>query len=346
MEQRIYIVVLNYNNWMDTLACAESILANRYRNFRLIIVDNASTDNSMHYIRAWAEGDLESWTPPKHPLHALSFPPAAKPLDYLFFPESDYTADSDRGQQVILIQADANRGYSAGNNIGIRYARQKADYDAIWILNNDTVIAADALQRLVACAEARGARTGLLGTTLLFYDAPDKIQAFGARFNPFLSVQKHFLAHRTYSKALVAAFDQNRLDYIVGASIFLTRRCIERIGLMPEEYFLYFEEIDIALQCRRKGMDFAICSDAVVYHKESVSIKQENRRVNAFSDFYALRNRLLIAQKYHPRMLPTVYAGLLFSLILRLKRREFQSVRNILKIMTTRPSRLRELSFR
>ncbi len=345
-EQKVYVVVLNYNNWPDTLACAESILANRYRNFRLVIVDNDSDDGSMHFIRAWAEGRIDSWTPPKDPLRSLSWPPTPKPLDYLFFEEGSYDAADDRDQQLILIKAVANRGYSAGNNIGIAYARERGDYDAVWILNNDTVIAPNALQELIAFTQRHGESIGLIGTTLLFYDAPEKIQAFGATFNHLLSVQKHLLAYQTFTQKLVASFDQRQIDYIVGASLFMTSACLEAIGKMPEEYFLYFEEIDIALQCRKKGLDLAICFDAVVYHKESVSIKQKNQKINAFSDFYALRNRLILARKHYPYILPSVYAGLLLSLLLRLKRGEMRSVRNILRIIATPLSRLTHLSYR
>ena len=347
MNKKVYIVVLNYKNWADTIACAESILANDYTNYQLIIVDNASPDDSMSYIRKWAEGTLESWTPPSDSLRRCTFPPQKKPIDHIFFPRMDESLDQARlhNHRVVLIQSDKNGGYSAGNNVGIRYAQARGDFDYLWILNNDTVIEKDALVKLVDFASRHEARVGLIGTTLLFYDAPDKIQAFGASFNRFTAVQKHHLAHKTYSEEVVQKFDQKRLDYIIGASMFITRRCIDTIEEMPEEYFIYFEEVDIATNCRRNGLDFAICTEAIVYHKESVAIKQENQSRSAFSDFYAMRNRVIVTKKYHEKMLPFVYGGLFLSMLLRLKRGDFQSAGNILKIMKTPPSKIESLEF-
>ncbi len=345
MENKVYIVVLNYNNWADTIACAESLLLGDYDNFRLIIVDNDSPDNSMHYIRLWAEGRLSSWTPPRDPLHELSSPAVQKPVDFVYYEDDAYVRECSGDHKVVLLQSGQNRGYSAGNNIGIRYAKSRGDFDYIWILNNDTVVRRDTLTRLVAFA-AENSHLGLIGTTLLFYDLPDKIQAFGASFNPRLAVQKHYLAHAPYSRSLVSQFDQKQLDYIIGASMFMSRKCIDAIEWMPEEYFIYFEEIDIATNCRRKGLDFAICTEAIVYHKESVSIKQENRKTSAFSDFYAMRNRLIVTRKYYPRFLPSVYLGLGLSMLLRLGRREFQSAGNIIKIMRTPLSRIEGLQYR
>lgn len=346
MKQKVYIIVLNYNNWADTIACAESILANDYTNYQLIIVDNDSPDDSMTYIRQWAEGALESWTPPSDPLRRCTFPPQRKPVDHIFHEEDESLEQAClHDHRVVLIQSRKNGGYSAGNNVGIRYAKARGDFDYLWILNNDTVIEKDALVKLVDFANRHEPRIGLIGTTLLFYDAPDKIQAFGAAFNRFIAVQKHYLSHETYSEKIVQEFDQKKLDYIIGASMLMTRRCIDKIGVMPEEYFIYFEEIDIATNCRRNGFDFAICTEAVVYHKESVAIKQENQSRSAFSDFYAMRNRVIVTQKYHTHLLPFVYGGLFLSMLLRLKRGDFESVKNIVRIMKTPPSKIQALEF-
>ena len=343
--QHIYIIVLNYNNWADTLACAESILASTYQNFTLVIVDNASPDNSMRYIRKWAKGELESWTPPKDPLRPLSIPPRPKPLDFVYIDDIQNYHDKQK-HKVVLIQSHENKGYSAGNNLGLAYAKMQDDFDYIWILNNDTVIEKETLRKLIDCAKSKDERFGLFGTTLLFYDAPDKIQAFGATFNPFVAVQKHNLAHVAYSKELVRNFDQTTLDYIIGASMFMRRSCIDTIGDMPEEYFIYFEEIDLATKCKNENIKFHICSDAVVYHKESASIDQIDQKVSAFSDFYAMRNRLIFTRKYYPYLLPTVYLGLFISLLLRLKRGDKTGMKNILRVLKTPLSKMENLTYK
>jgi len=346
MQKNVYIIVLNYNSWADTLACAESILGSDYQNFTLVIVDNASKDDSMRYIRMWAEGKLESWTPPYDPLRSFSIPPQRKPLDFTYIEHPDYIESTKRQSKVVLIASDENKGYSAGNNHGIRYASVQGDFDYLWILNNDTVIEKETLRKLLLCAETKEKVYGLISTTLLFYDAPDKIQAFGATFNPFVAVQKHNLAHVPYKPELIKSFDQTKLDYVIGASMLLRKECIDTIGYMPEEYFIYFEEIDIATKCKNSGYKFHICSDAIVYHKESASIDQIDQKASAFSDFYAMRNRVIFTKKYYPYLLPTVYIGLFISLLLRLKRGDKSGMKNILRVLKTPLSKIETLVYK
>jgi len=345
MQKQVYIIILNYNNWQDTILCAESILRETHVDYRLVIVDNASQDGSSSYLEAWARGELEAWIPPKHPLRSLSLPPVQKPLDYTHCNEATSIRKPPSGK-VVIIDADKNGGYSAGNNIGIRYARARNDFDYIWILNNDTVVAKGTLTKLLACAADKPERYGIFGTTLLYYDKPDTIQAFGARFYPALAIQKHLLAHTPYDPQKLHTFDQSKIGYVVGASMLFTRKCINYLEEMPEEYFIYFEEIDIATKCRRGGYDFYICDDAVVYHKESASISKIDRTISAFSDFYALRNRLVFTRKYYPWFLPTVYAGLFVSLLLRLIRKDRAGVHNLLRILKTPLRKIDTLTFK
>jgi len=346
-EKRIYIILLNYKNWQDTIASAESILKSDYDNFRLVIVDNASPNASMQYLKMWTHGILSSWTPPGHPLRVLSYPPAAKPLDAVFLEEKDiYNTQNLPENKVILIQTHQNRGYSAGNNIGISFAKQCGDFDAVWILNNDTLITPQTLPTLITCSQQIESEKTLLGTTLLFYDQMEKIQAYGGKFNPLLAVPAHNLPSTPFNAKNCEERKQIQIDYLIGASMLLNRAVIEYIGEMPEEYFLYFEEIDIATNCKRGGFSIAICDEAIVYHKESASIDAEDRSMNAFSDFFALRNRLLFTRKYYPFYLPPVYIGLLLSLLLRIWRRDKSGIYNILRILTTTPKNIHQLKYK
>ena len=73
--QKVYIILLNYNGWADTIECLESVLRNDYPNYQVIVVDNNSPNNSMNYIKKWVEGKLDVLVNPKQPLRHLSFPP-------------------------------------------------------------------------------------------------------------------------------------------------------------------------------------------------------------------------------------------------------------------------------
>jgi len=82
---KVYIIILNYNGWADTIECLESVLRNDYPNYQVVVVDNNSPNNSMEYIKAWAEGKLDVWINSENPLRKISFPPIPKPFPYLFY---------------------------------------------------------------------------------------------------------------------------------------------------------------------------------------------------------------------------------------------------------------------
>ncbi|RKX59396.1 MAG: hypothetical protein DRP29_04690 [Thermodesulfobacteriota bacterium] len=65
---KVVVIILNYNSWKDTIECLESVLRNDYPNYQVIVIDNGSQDNSMEYIKAWAEGRQEDY-PLHHFLH-------------------------------------------------------------------------------------------------------------------------------------------------------------------------------------------------------------------------------------------------------------------------------------
>lgn len=124
------------------------------------------------------------------------------------------------------------------------------------------------------------------------------------------------------------------MRYVVGAALFARADMVRRIGLMCEDYFLYFEEIDWA-ERGRKHFTLAYAPDSLVYHKEGASSGRDRkrRRTSRFSDQLYLENRLKIARKFFPWALPVVYAGLLYALVRRLFRGQPDRVTMILKIM-------------
>jgi len=345
-EKKVYIVVLNYNNWIDTIACAKSVLLNDYENFQLIIVDNASTDGSARRIKRWLDEELEPWSPKSDSLRDLFISPLGRDIEYECYEDDTFLKQNSlSSKKVIFIRSNKNDGYGAGNNLGIKFALMKNDFEYIWILNNDTLVTKEALKKLIFFAEEKP-DAGLIGTTLLFYDAPDKIQAFGGSFNYLMAVQKHNLAHREFAMPKLKEFNQKRLDYIIGASMLMSKRYIQKAGLMPEEYFIYFEEIDIATRCKRNNLDISICEEAIVYHKESASIEAQDQKLGSFSDFYAMRNRLVFTKKFFPYFLPSVYLGLVLSMLLRMKRGDKKGVKNILRILKTPLSKITDLKYR
>jgi len=147
------IVVLNWNGWKQTALCLESLLRLRGDDIRIIVCDNASRDGSVERLREWAAGSWSAWESAHHPLRPLVCPGIPKPLALT---ELDATAplpDPTPDQRLVIIRTGANLGYAGGNNVGIAWALRDPACDAVWVLNNDTVIEPEALLALRRAAQ-------------------------------------------------------------------------------------------------------------------------------------------------------------------------------------------------
>lgn len=334
---RIGVVVLNWNGWQDTLECLESLLRCRGIAGPIVVCDNDSGDGSLDRIRDWAEGRLDVWTPPTAPLRGLSHPPHPRPIPYVEFDR----ATAERGGRhetphppptLVLVHTGDNLGFAGGNNVGLRYLLARGDVDAVWLLNNDTVVDPGAAQALAA--EVRGdPRIGLCGSTLLYYQEPDRVQAAGgATYNPWLALPRHIGESLPLER--IPGPDEVRatIAYPTGASMLVTRAFLEEVGLMSEDYFLYFEELDWA---RRATGRFTVgyAPESRVYHREGRSTGTDGaERKSATADYYFLRNRLRITRRHYPGRQATVRLGLLLAAANRLRRRQWDRIGMIARI--------------
>lgn len=327
---RAAAVLVNWNGWADTLECLESVLRMHPRPHPVVVCDNGSTDYSAEQIRSWAAGRLNVWVPPTHSLRHFSYPPVPKPLEYVEYPRSVAEAGgsaADRHCPLVLIQTGENLGYAAGNNVGLRYLLARGDCDAFWLLNNDTVVAPDALEPLLQRLQT-DSTVGMVGSTLLFYSDPATVQVQGGpRFNPWLALPGPLGLGRKADALLPEDEINSRLAFVAGASMMLSRTFVERVGLMSEDYFLYFEELDWVVRARGRFVP-AYAADSVVYHKEGGSIGSGSRdsTKNWISDYHFLRNRVRFTRRWQPAMLPFVYLSLGVALLRRAGRGQWRRI--------------------
>lgn len=329
---RVCVVLLNYNGWADTLECLESVLRGGYRELTVVVCDNASHDGSLAHLRAWAEGRLDARVPPSNPLRALSFPPLPKPIPFVEYGRDEAERGGEPGDDapLVLVRTGGNLGFAGGNNVGLRYALARG-FDAVWLLNNDTVVRPDTLAAMVE-EMRRDPRVGIVGSTLLYYHDPATVQAWGgARYNPWLALPRHVGANQPAALAVNAAEVERRLSYVTGASMLVSSAFLREVGLMSEDYFLYFEEIDWATRnAGRFRMAYAPAS--VVFHREGGSIGAHAGKKTALADYHFMRNRILYTRKYKPAALPTVYIALAVAALRRAGRGEWDRVRMIARL--------------
>ena len=315
------VVVLNYNNWKDTVACIESILCSDDTPESIVIIDNNSNDDSVARIQEWAVAAREKRWPVER--------------DGRMFPLETLTEKGMLSagplQKLILVCCDKNGGYAAGNNVGIRLAL-RSGAQAVWVLNNDTLVesaAAGAMYRRLFSSS----RPGLCGSLVRYMDGDKLVQCRGGgRFCKWtgLSVLDGHLLPVSEALAESTAAVEERINFIYGASVMASRQFLETVGLMDERYFLYCEEQDWAYGAKGR-FDFCYASDAVVWHKEGASSGHCRKNFNPRRLWYLLRSRLLLQWKWPPITLPVVSLCCIFAGVrLVLRRLTWENIRYML----------------
>jgi GT2 family glycosyltransferase len=306
----VYIIILNYNNWQDTLECLESILKNSYARYKIVIVDNGSADHSVFYILKWLHKELAVWIHPDHPMKQYSFPPSKRKISYSryqidqnnienLFKISESEISSQLKSTVFILESPENLGFAAGNNLGIEFVLSLGDYQYVWILNNDTVITTETLSHLVRKSQ-QDPMLGIVGSKLLRYHSPQKTEGIGGGVNKFTARTFHLKDDN----------EMEQITYIPGTSMLLTKECLEKIGFMPEEYFLYYEDTDYCLKAKKSGFHLGVSLDSCVFHKLGRSSN------TLIKDYYDARNILLFAYKYLRSYLPVVLVSYLYRIVL------------------------------
>lgn len=191
---------------------------------------------------------------------------------------------------IILIEAKENGGFAKGNNLGIKYAmEQGANY--ILLLNNDTEIEKNSISILLKKAKEDKA-AGILGSRIMYYEDRDKINYYGGKYNWLKGINTHEKYQENY---IDDGTDYKYTEFITGCCMLIKREVIEKVGLLPEEYFMYFEDADYCMQVMEKGYKLSLCTNSIIYHKVSISSGGEN---SPFSIKWGNRNRLIFINKY------------------------------------------------
>ena len=312
-QPHVYIIVLNWNGWRDTIECLESIFKLDYPSFTVVVCDNNSSDESMENMENWARGNVVA-TGSSPDLLRLVEPPYPKPIQFVSVPASGGAkSPSAPDCRFVLIQTGANLGFAGGNNVGIRYALAHGHHGYVWLLNNDTVIEPSSLSALVQMAEG-DPKLGICGSLLCDYAAPHAVQSIGRRYSCWTGRTRAF---RQLNDAETGVADTR--GYIVeGASMMISGRFLEKVGLLEESYFLFFEELDWMTRAA-PAFSFGYSSASVVYHKTGASIGSAIARTSrsSLSDFYQARNRLVFTRRHHPWFTPFVLIAAFISALQR-----------------------------
>jgi len=244
-EPLISIIILNYNQLEITCQFLESTKKLKYRNYEIILIDNASKINP-------------------EPVITKKYP------------------------EVRLIVNQDNLGSTGGNNQAARLA--KGEY--LFIVNNDTEVTEDILNILLE-AFNRSPDIGMVCPKIYFFDQPKMIQYAGyTKINPYTGRNKAIGGkeidngqHDTPSYT----------EYAHGAAVLVKKEVIDAIGLYPEHFFIYYEELDWSARAIKEGYKIYYEPKAKIYHKESVTMGKES----PIKAYYHTRNRILFMKRNH-----------------------------------------------
>lgn len=270
----VYIILLNYNNYQDTLACFESLQNITYKNHRIVIVENNSPNNSMDRFKEYFNRqDIK-----------YSYHPSLK---------TALTSQSDKAL-LTLIQSGRNGGYGFGNNIGIKYAVNN-DADYILILNNDTIVDKHFLEPMVEMCED-DERIGIVSGKIYFHDKQDTIWFNGGEFNPWTGSVKHC----NFNEKDVGQKPPDEITFISGCFMLLPKNVVDQVGLFNEDYFMYVEDLEFCYEIIKKGLNLRISEHSTIFHKVGQSLgghlSESSVYMNAKNKFTFFKTKLSFPQ--------------------------------------------------
>jgi GT2 family glycosyltransferase len=315
------VIVLNWNGWKDTIECIESVWRLDCSDVRIVVCDNASTDGSVEKIKEWARGDLLAHAANSQLSHMIS-PACPKPVPFLELTREEAESGTARyDSRLVLIQNGSNFGFGAGCNVGLRYALGDTRCQFFWLLNNDTVVAPGALSALIHRMQQQPA-VGICGSLNLSYFKPTEVQAQGG-----MTYRRWMARATTPKRCTVEELDSHPaiMDYVNGASMLTSRAFLERVGLLEESYFLYFEELDWTMRAKGR-FELGYARESVIYHKEgAVSGSSKDRKKRSLlSDKFLCRNRVLFSRRFFPWAVPSVLICVFMAAAFRLFRGDWK----------------------
>ena len=193
---------------------------------------------------------------------------------------------SAKYSQIKVIRSPQNLGFAGGNNLGIKAARGKY----LFFINNDTIFKEFNVQALIDRLES-SPEIAIVCPKIRFAWGSHPIQYAGYTPLSNITVRNQAIGfgeedHDQYDIA-------HPTPYAHGAAMLIKREALEKVGLMPECFFLYYEELDWSMMFTRAGYEIWYDPACTVYHKESRATGQHS----PLRTYYIVRNRLLLVKR-------------------------------------------------
>lgn len=316
------IIIVHFKGVNDTINCINSLKKLNYRDFKIVVVDNSIAENEAFNLS----------------LITSSYKNVTEYLEEnICLNQRGFIKNSnDIGLEIPIVKIKtSNNGFSAANNIGIKYFQDsEIGKTWYWLLNNDTEVEGNVLTKINNFLGRNVEnKIGIVGNDL--FNLPNKleIQSIGGTFSYFSLGGKN-LVPKNYNEDECYLLFKNKGNYIAGASMFVGLDFIKDVGFMNENYFLYYEEIDWAIRAKKKGWYIGYCFGAIVYHKEGASIgsNAKSNLKSDLSDYHGLRSKMIFIRDNIPEKHFHLVITLLGSVLVRFKSLKLNRIISIFNI--------------
>jgi GT2 family glycosyltransferase len=162
-----------------------------------------------------------------------------------------------------IVRSEVNLGFAEGNNFGFRRALTRGS-DYVLVLNNDTVVEPHMVSRLVEVAEAHP-DSGLIGPIIYYLAWPGEVWFAGYRFLHGIYILRRGL----HLKPPIRPVEE--VDFVSGCGVLIRRSVLEKVGFFSNEYFMYYEDLDLCFRVKAEGMRILCVTDARMWHAVSSS---------------------------------------------------------------------------
>ncbi len=251
----VAIIILNWNGEEDTISCIESLKRINYPNYKIFLVDNNSEKKSQDILEEYC------------------------------------LKNSDL--KIEFIKNQENTGFSAGNNIALKKAF-KDEFDYFLLLNNDTEVKEDFLDKLIEVAE-NNKKSGILAPKIYFYDKPNVIWHAVCKFS-WMGGGRPLQYEEVDKNPKESKI--KKTQYVSGCAMLIKKEVIEKIGYLEESFFMYYEDTDFSLRAKNAGFELLYVPSAHIWHKVSRSTFKAMTRPEVH--YYHVRNAILLSKRNAP----------------------------------------------
>lgn len=207
-----------------------------------------------------------------------------------------------------LILNDVNEGFAHGNNIGIKWAMSQG-FEYVMLLNNDTLVAKQSIERMMMAIK-KDKKIGIVSPRIMYYPNKENIWFDGGQIDWFKFIVLHKNMNKNINDITENKDNEEFVDFITGCCMLIRREVIDSIGYLPEEYFMYYEDVDYCVRVKDGGFKLVNIKDSIIYHKVSSASGGED---SPFSIKWGTRNRIIFMNKYKQRVsVIKYYGGMLF----------------------------------